>query len=104
MGMEAAGKQMRKNRRVTGVNVYQQSRLRNSGFKIGSDRYKNLLRKVCAEWRSMSTEERHPFELRAAEQTAARLGVAQRTLAEREILENTADAPDELARKLQPGL
>ena len=82
IGMGAATKTTRASRRVTGQNVYQQSRMKGIGLKIGSDQYKEYHRKVCNEWSLMTSEERQLYEQKALVQTKLRKKAGTKMLSE----------------------
>ena len=80
--MASSHKAVKKRRRVTGGNVFQQERMRGSGFQIGTEQHKELLKRVQAEWHALSEAERSVYDRKAAEQDVERAALAQQTLTE----------------------
>lgn len=103
VGMGHASKAFRRNRRVTGINVFQQKQMKGLGLRIGSDQYKAKQNEICEQWRLMNQLERARYEQMAAEQTMARRNAALKTLADSEAKPAVDRDELELPPSLCPG-
>ena len=96
-GMTNSWKAAKKSRRISGVNVYQQTRMRGQGLRIGTPEYKAAHASVMADWRSLSERERGIYEAMASRQQATRQEEIQKTLKDAENARADAGQDDSLS-------
>jgi hypothetical protein len=82
--MGAASKAIRRNRRVSAINVFQQEQMKQScsKFRIGSLEYKALQSEICNKWKRLNQEEKQYYERIAAQQTMVRKTMSAKCLAD----------------------
>lgn len=80
--MKQASVAIRRARRVTGVNVFTQKKMKGIRCRIGSEQYKQKQSEIYEEWSRLSEAERAVYEKTAAEQSADRSKAATVTLAQ----------------------
>eukprot|EP00435_Cladocopium_sp_Y103_P048169 s714_g14.t1 len=80
--MQSAAHTLRRKRRVTGINVFQQQKMKGLGFKIGTEDYKQKQKSICEEWNRLTEAEQKRFESIAAEQSATRKQYSSKPLSE----------------------
>ena len=80
--MQTAADTLRKKRRVTGINVFQQQQMKGLGFKIGTQEYKKKQKSICEEWGKLTEAEQEGFETIAAKQSVLRSEYSSKPLSE----------------------
>lgn len=84
VGLGASNHAVKRKRRVTAMNVYQQKRMKGLGLKVGTPEYKARHQQICEDWARLSDADRARYVQLATEQTAAKAELASKTLAEAE--------------------
>lgn len=73
-------KPFKRKRRVTGYSLFVQESLKGCGLRIGSDAYREKLRKVSSSWNDLSQDRRDSFDARAMQQQTVRDSMSVETL------------------------
>ena len=87
IGMGAASKAQKRSRRVSASNAFIQSKMKGKGLKVGTNEYKKLYQSFCDEWRTMSDQDKVPFENLAAQQTSGRKCASEVLLSDQKAFE-----------------
>lgn len=80
-GMESAMLPWKRRRRVCGMNVFLQQRMKSCGAKVGSESWRRLQSTCSLEWKAMSKDARENYERLAAEQESQRHNLSGISLA-----------------------
>ena len=81
-GMGNSWKAAKKSRRIAGVNVFQQTRMRGQHLRIGTAEYKAMHKEIMNEWRALSERERAIYDAVAERQQESRMQETKKTLKE----------------------
>ncbi|CAE7719587.1 unnamed protein product, partial [Symbiodinium sp. CCMP2456] len=99
-GKANSWKAAKKNRRVTGCNVFQQEMMRGKKLRVGTPEYKAVQKQIMADWGALSPMDRAVFDEKAARQDHERTVQRKKTLHVINDVTDDADAETESAAGL----